>query len=93
MRGVPPLDRDQPAARHLIASSSLIANAIYPLLVLTQSVPKVALAPILVVVLGAGETPRLVVTFLVAFFPLVTSLATGLLTTPPELVELGARSR
>ena len=75
----------------LIASSPLMANAIYPLLVLTQSVPKVALAPILVVVLGAGEIPRLVVTFLVAFFPLVTSLATGLLTTPAELIEL-ARS-
>ena len=73
----------------LIASSPLMANAIYPLLVLTQSVPKVALAPILVVVLGAGEIPRLVVTFLVAFFPLVTSLATGLLTTPAELIELG----
>ena len=73
----------------LIASSPLMANAIYPLLVLTQSVPKVALAPILVVVLGAGEVPRLVVTFLVAFFPLVTSLATGLLTTPAELIELG----
>ena len=50
-----------------------MTNAIYPLLVLTQSVPKVALALILVVVLGAGEVPRLVVTFLVAFFPLVTS--------------------
>ena len=73
----------------LIASSPLMANAIYPLLVLTQSVPKVALAPILVVVLGAGEVPRLVVTFLVAFFPLVTSLATGLLTTPADLIELG----
>jgi NitT/TauT family transport system permease protein len=77
----------------MIASSSIMANAIYPLLVLTQSVPKVALAPILVVMLGAGEAPRLVVTFLVAFFPLVTSLATGLLATPPELVELGRSFR
>ena len=56
---------------------------------LTQSVPKVALAPILVVVLGAGELPRLIVTFLVAFFPLVTSLATGLINTSPDLIELG----
>ena len=73
----------------LIASSPAVANTIYPLLVLTQSVPKVALAPILVVVLGAGELPRLVVTFLVAFFPLVTSLATGLTNTSPDLIELG----
>ena len=73
----------------LIASSPTVANTIYPLLVLTQSVPKVALAPILVVVLGAGELPRLIVTFLVAVFPWVTSLATGLINTSPDLIELG----
>lgn len=72
-----------------ITSSSLAANAIYPLLVITQSIPKVALAPILVIMLGANELPRIVVTFLVAFFPLVISAAAGLLATPPELIELG----
>ena len=77
----------------LIASSSLAANTIYPLLVLTQSVPKVALAPILVVALGAGEMPRVIVTFLVAFFPLVTSLATGLLAVPADLIELSRSYR
>ena len=73
----------------LIAYSAFFANAVYPLLVLTQSIPKVALAPILVVLLGAGEMPRVVVTFLVAFFPLVIAVATGLMSVPPELVELG----
>lgn len=72
----------------MITSSPLIANAIYPLLVLTQSIPKVALAPILVVVFGAGETSRVLVTFLVAFFPLVISVAAGLISVPPELIEL-----
>lgn len=72
-----------------ITSSPLVANAIYPLLVITQSIPKVALAPILVITLGANALPRIVVTFLVAFFPLVISTATGLLATPPELIELG----
>lgn len=72
-----------------IAFSSLIANAIYPLLIITQSIPKVALAPILVILLGANELPRIVVTFLVAFFPLVIASATGLLTTPPALIEFG----
>lgn len=73
----------------LIAYSTFFANAVYPLLVLTQSIPKVALAPILVVLLGSGEMPRVVVTFLVAFFPLVIAIATGLMSVPPELVELG----
>jgi NitT/TauT family transport system permease protein len=72
-----------------ITSSPAVGNAIYPLLVLTQSVPKVALAPLLVVILGANELPRVVVTFLVAFFPLVISISTGLLAVPPELLELG----
>jgi len=73
----------------LITSSPLIANAVYPLLVLTQAIPKVALAPILVVMLGSNELPRVVVTFLVAFFPLVLSIAAGITAVPPELIELG----
>ncbi len=72
-----------------MTASPLISSAIYPLLVLTQSVPKVALAPILVVVLGANELPRLVITFLVTFFPLVIAIAIGLMAVPAELVELG----
>lgn len=77
----------------LITSSQWMANAIYPVLVLTQSIPKVALAPILVILLGANEAPRVVVTFLVAFFPLVIAVATGLMAAPKELVELGRSYR
>ena len=73
----------------VITYSRLFANAVYPLLVVTQSIPKVALAPILVVALGVNEMPRVAVTFLVAFFPLVISIAAGLLAVPPDLVELG----
>ena len=60
---------------------------------LTQSIPKVALAPILLVALGANELPRIIVTFLVAFFPLVVSIVAGLLAAPPELIELGRACR
>jgi len=77
----------------LLTSSPIVAAAIYPLLVLTQAIPKVALAPILVVVLGTSELPRVVVTFLVAFFPLVLSIASGLVSVPPELIELGRACR
>jgi NitT/TauT family transport system permease protein len=77
----------------LITSSPLASNAIYPLIVLTQSIPKVALAPILVVALGANEIPRVIVTFLVAFFPLVVSVAAGLLAVPEDLIELGRSYR
>jgi NitT/TauT family transport system permease protein len=77
----------------LITSSPAVASAIYPILVFTQSIPKVALAPLLVVMLGANELPRVVITFLIAFFPLVISIATGLLAVPPELLELGKSYR
>jgi NitT/TauT family transport system permease protein len=43
--------------------------------------------------LGANELPRVVITFLIAFFPLVISIATGLLAVPPELLELGKSYR
>lgn len=76
-----------------IASSPVISAAIYPLLVITQSIPKVALAPILIVALGANELPRVIVTFLVAFFPLVVASVAGLLAAPPELIELGRACR
>ena len=72
----------------LLTASPTIASAVYPFLVWTQSIPKVALAPILVVVLGSNELPRIVITVLVAFFPLVVSSATGLMSVPPELIEL-----
>lgn len=76
-----------------ITASPWISTAVYPLLVLTQSIPKVALAPILVIALGANEAPRIVITFLVAFFPLVIAIATGLLSVPSELIELGRSYR
>lgn len=77
----------------VIASSPAVSAAIYPLLVITQSIPKVALAPILIIAFGANELPRIIVTFLVAFFPLVVGSVAGLLATPPELIELGRACR
>lgn len=73
----------------VLTSSKGIATAIYPVLVITQAIPKVALAPLLVIILGANELPRVVITFLVAFFPLVIASATGLMSVPQELIELG----
>jgi NitT/TauT family transport system permease protein len=67
--------------------------AIYPLLILSQSIPKVALAPILVLLLGTNALPKIVIAFLVAFFPLVISAAAGFAATPKELIELGRSLR
>ena len=71
-----------------LVTSRLLTRTLYPLLVVVQSTPVVAIAPIIVVVLGAGDLPRVVITFLITFFPIVVSTATGLAATPEELVEL-----
>ena len=71
-----------------IASSRLLERTIYPVLLGLNAVPKIAIAPILVLWMGFGYGPKIVVTFLLCIFPIVISTATGLKSTPPELVEL-----
>ena len=71
---------------------SRVANQMfYPLLVASQSIPKVAIAPILLVWFGTGMRSKLAMAFVIAFFPVVVDTATGLRATSPELLEL-ARS-
>jgi NitT/TauT family transport system permease protein len=77
----------------LIVYSPLLRRALYPLLVVTQAVPKIAIAPVLLLLLGAGEVSKVVVAFLVAFFPVVVDTATGLAATPPELLDLSRSYR
>ena len=74
-----------------IANSRRLNLMFYPLLVGLQSVPKVALAPIVLVWLGTGIESKLAIVWLVAFFPIIIDTAAGLRSTPRELVEL-ARS-
>ncbi len=75
----------------LIVSSRPLDRALMPWLVLSQTFPKVALAPLIVVWFGLGIVPKLVVTFMVAFFPVVISSIVGLRSIEREMVEL-ARS-
>jgi NitT/TauT family transport system permease protein len=76
-----------------LASSRLLSRTLYPILIVVQSTPIVAIAPIIIVTLGASDLPRVVITFLIAFFPIVVSTVTGLLSTPDELVELSRSLR
>ena len=76
-----------------LTNSRFLSRTLLPLLVVVQSTPIVAVAPIIVVTLGAGLLPRVVITFLITLFPLVISTATGLQATPPELIELSRSLR
>lgn len=77
----------------LLVYSPLLSRAIYPLLVLTQAVPKIAIAPVLILIMGAGTESKIVLCFLAGFFPLVISTATGLAATPEELLDLSRSYR
>ena len=76
-----------------ITRSRLLSRVLLPWLIVIQSTPIVAIAPIIVVSLGAGAMPRVVITTLIAFFPMVISTATGLASVPPELIELSRSLR
>ena len=71
-----------------IASSRTLNLMFYPLLIATQSLPKVALAPLILVWLGTGMNSKLAIAWLVAFFPIVVDTATGLRNTPAEFLDL-----
>lgn len=75
-------------------SSSVVLNlTLYPILIAMQSVPKVAVAPIILVWFGLGMESKLAIAFLVAFFPIVVDTATGLNATPTGLLELAKSLR
>ncbi|TAM84944.1 MAG: ABC transporter permease [Jatrophihabitans sp.] len=75
----------------VIVASKWLNRLLYPLLIAFNSIPKVALAPLFVVWWGYGETPRIVITFSIAFFPVLVNTVTGLGGVDPEMVRL-ARS-
>lgn len=72
----------------LIAYSRLLERTIYPVLLALNAVPKIAIAPILVLWMGFGAGPKIMITFLLCIFPIVISTATGIKATPAEFMEL-----
>ncbi|HYB73809.1 MAG TPA: ABC transporter permease [Candidatus Sulfotelmatobacter sp.] len=75
----------------VVVYSPLLERAFYPLLVASQSVPKIAIAPLLIFWAGLGIFPKVLVAFLIAFFPIVIDTVVGLRSVEPEMLHL-ARS-
>jgi NitT/TauT family transport system permease protein len=71
-----------------VVYSPILQKTIYPILLALQSVPKVAIAPLLLLWIGFGALPKILVVFLVCFFPIVVATATGLTSAPPALMDL-----
>jgi putative hydroxymethylpyrimidine transport system permease protein len=68
--------------------SAALRRALLPILVLSQTVPTVLLAPILAILLGYGIGPKLVVVAVVCFFPIVVNAVDGLRAGDPELTRM-----
>jgi NitT/TauT family transport system permease protein len=72
----------------LIVVSSVAERLLYPPMVATQSIPKIALAPLFIVWFGFGVTPKVAVAFLIAFFPIVIDTIVGLRGIDPAMLQL-----
>jgi len=79
------------AAAMWISYSRLVESFVYPLLVFSQSVPKVAIAPLFVVWFGFGILPKVIVAFLLGFFPVVVATVQGFKSVESDVIDL-ARS-
>jgi NitT/TauT family transport system permease protein len=73
----------------LIVFSHLAERILYPPMVASQAIPKVAIAPLFIVWMGYGIAPKVWIAFLIAFFPIVIDTVTGLRSVPPEMLQLG----
>jgi NitT/TauT family transport system permease protein len=77
----------------LIAYSRLVESYVYPLLVFSQSVPKIAIAPLFVVWFGFGIFPKVISAFLLGFFPIVVATVMGFKSMETEMIDLARSMR
>jgi NitT/TauT family transport system permease protein len=71
-----------------VSFSGLARRTVYPILVSSQMVPKVAIAPVLVIWFGTGLEAKVFIAFLIAFFPITLSTMVGLAAVDPDMVRL-----
>lgn len=72
----------------LLDFSPWLRRGIYPLLVISQTIPILALAPLLIIWFGFGMMPKVIVVTLFCFFPIAINTTDGLAAAEPELIDL-----
>ena len=77
----------------VICQSRTVERFILPVMVFSQVVPKIAVAPILVIALGFGAKAHIIVAFLVCFFPILISTVVGIKSVDAELIDLTRQLR
>jgi NitT/TauT family transport system permease protein len=81
------------ASAVLISQSRTVERFILPLMVFSQVVPKIAVAPILIIALGFSAKAHIIVAFLVCFFPILISTVIGIKSVDAELIDLTRQLR
>jgi len=71
-----------------MALSRTLERALYPFVIASQMVPIIVIAPLLLIWVGYGLTPKVIVVALTAFFPIVVNMADGLKSVDPDMVNL-----
>jgi NitT/TauT family transport system permease protein len=72
----------------IIAFTVTLRRLVYPILLGLQSVPKVALAPLVILWLGIGSWPKIVIVILVCFFPILVNVVAGFEAVPKAMLDL-----
>jgi NitT/TauT family transport system permease protein len=70
-----------------VAYSRFVENAIYPVVVFLQIIPKIAIAPLFIIWFGFGFTPKLLLVFLLSFFPIVVASIAGFKSADPDILD------
>lgn len=72
----------------LMDLATWLNRALYPLLIITQTIPTVAIAPVLVLLLGYDMTPKIVLVVLTTLFPIIISILNGFANSEQDAVRL-----
>jgi NitT/TauT family transport system permease protein len=70
-----------------VARSRFVEESVYPVVVFLQIIPKIAIAPLFIIWLGFGFMPKLLIVFLLCFFPIVVASVAGFKSVDPEIMD------
>jgi NitT/TauT family transport system permease protein len=70
-----------------VAYSRFMEQAVYPVIVFLQIIPKIAIAPLFIIWFGFGFAPKLLLVFLLSFFPIVVASIAGFKSVDPEIMD------
>ena len=71
-----------------IAYSRVLERSVYPIVIASQTVPIIAIAPLLLIWVGYGLTPKIIIVALICFYPIAVNTVDGLKSTDPDMVNM-----